>query len=90
MAARTDTLSHRTINWPETVGGERNVARHYTAVLSRDPFGVSLGACAWGRIGTKGQGRAVLFASEDEALRFARPLLRRRASATKRSGASNP
>ncbi|WP_081796376.1 WGR domain-containing protein [Croceicoccus naphthovorans] len=39
---------------------------------------------AWGRIGSRGQGRAVSFASEDEASRFTRRLLRHRSSAPKR------
>jgi predicted DNA-binding WGR domain protein len=65
---------------------ERNVARRYTVALSRDLFGASIVEFAWGRIGTKGQGRAVSFACEDEAARFARQLLRRRASAPKRIG----
>ena len=35
---------------------------------------VRIGEFAWGRIGTKGQGRAVSFACADEAARFARQL----------------
>ncbi|GEO01982.1 MULTISPECIES: WGR domain-containing protein [Sphingomonadaceae] len=42
-----------------------------------------------GRIGSHCQGRAVSFASEDEASRFALQLLRRRASAPKRIGVAH-
>jgi predicted DNA-binding WGR domain protein len=81
-----DSLTHGSFIWLEAVCAERNVARRYTVALSRDLFGASIVEFAWGRIGTKGQGRAVSFASEDEASRFARQLLRRRASAPKRIG----
>lgn len=53
---------------------------------SRDLFGASIVEFAWGRIGTKGQERAVSFDGDDEASRFASQLLRRRASAPKRIG----
>ncbi len=81
-----DSLNHGSFVWLEAVCGERNIARRYTVTLSRDLFGASIVEFAWGRIGTRGQGRAVSFASEDEASRFARQLLRRRASAPKRIG----
>ena len=81
-----DNLTHGSFIWLEAVCAERNVARRYTVALSRDLFGASIVEFSWGRIGTKGQGRAVSFASEDEASRFARQLLRRRASAPKRIG----
>lgn len=81
-----DTLTHGSVIWLEAVCRERNVARRYTVALSRDLFGASIVEFAWGRIGTKGQGRAVSFDSENEATRFARLPLRRRASAPKRIG----
>lgn len=81
-----DTLTHGSFIWLEAVCTERNVARCYTVALSRDLFGASIVEFAWGRIGTKGQGRAVSFACENEASRFARQLLHRRASAPKRIG----
>ena len=84
--ARMDTLTHGSFIWLEALCAERNIARRYTVALSRDLYGASIVEFAWGRIGTKGQGRAVSFASEDEASRFARQLLRRRASAPKRIG----
>ena len=82
-----DGLAHGSFIWLEAVCAERDVARRYAVALSRDLFGASTVAFAWGRIGTKGQGRAVSFADEDEAARFACQLLRRRASAPKRIGA---
>lgn len=81
-----DSLNNGSFVWLEAVCGERNIARRYTVALSRDLFGASIVEFAWGRIGTRGQGRAVSFASEDEASRFAHQLLRRRASAPKRIG----
>jgi len=81
-----DTLAHGSFIWLEAVCAERNVARRYTVALSRDLFGASTVEFGWGRIGTKGQRRAVSFAGEDAAARFARQLLRRRASAPKRIG----
>ena len=81
-----DSLNHGSFVWLEAVCGERNIARRYTIALSRDLFGASIVEFAWGRIGSRGQGRAVSFASEDEASRFASQLLRRRASAPKRIG----
>ncbi len=81
-----DNLTHGTFIWLEAICPERNVARRYSVALNRDLFGASIVEFARGRIGTRGQGRAVSFASEDEASRFARQLLRRRASAHKRIG----
>lgn len=86
MCQRMDSLNHCSFVWLEAVCGERNIARRYTVALSRDLFGASIVEFAWGRIGSRGQGRAVSFASEDEGSRFARQLLRRRASAPKRIG----
>ncbi|WP_230487970.1 WGR domain-containing protein [Novosphingobium sp. ES2-1] len=86
MFHRMDNLTHGSFVWLEAVCGERNIARRYTVALSQDLFGASIVDFAWGRIGSRGQGRAVSFASEDEAARFARQLLRRRASAPKRIG----
>ncbi|MCP5391144.1 MAG: WGR domain-containing protein [Sphingomonadaceae bacterium] len=84
------SLTHGSFIWLEAVCAKRNVARRYTVALSRDLFGTSIVEFAWGRIGTKGQGRAVSFACEDDAARFARQLLRRRASALERIGAPIP
>lgn len=81
-----DSLTHGSFLWLEGGCAERSVARRYTAALSRDLFSASIVEFAWGRIGTRGQGRTISFASEDQASRFARQLLRRRASAPKRIG----
>lgn len=81
-----DSMNHGGFVWLEAVWSERNIARRYTVAIDRDLFGASIVEFAWGRIGSRAQGRAVSFASEDEAARFARQLLRRRASAPKRIG----
>ena len=79
MCRRMENLTHGSFVWLEALCGERNIARRYTVALSQDLFGASIVEFAWGRIGTKGQGRAVSFADENEAARFARQLLKRRA-----------
>jgi predicted DNA-binding WGR domain protein len=61
--ARMDNLTHGSFIWLEAICAERNIARRYTVALSRDLFGASIVEFAWGRIGTKGQGRAVSFAA---------------------------
>ena len=81
-----DNLTHGSFIYLEAICAERNIARRYTVALSRDLFGASIVEFAWGRIGTKGQERAVSFDGDDEASRFASQLLRRRASAPKRIG----
>ena len=65
----------------------RNVRRDYEILRSTDLFGTPIIEWSWGRTGTRGQGRAVSFASESDALKFAHSLLRRRESARKRCGA---
>ncbi|PKP96586.1 MAG: molybdate metabolism regulator [Alphaproteobacteria bacterium HGW-Alphaproteobacteria-13] len=81
-----DNLTNGSFIWLEAICAERNVARHYAVAMSRDLFGTSIVEFAWGRIGSRGQGRVVSFTSEVEATRFARQLLRRRASARRRIG----
>jgi len=81
-----DNLTYGSFVWLEAVCAERNIARRYTVAVSQDLFGASIVEFAWGRIGTKGQGRAVSFPGADEAARFARQLLRRWAAAPKRIG----
>lgn len=76
---------HRLI-WLEAVSARRNIARRYTISISSDLFGAVIVAFAWGRIGTKGQGRVVSFESQAEADCFVQGLLRRRASARSRIG----
>ena len=72
--------------WLEAVDRERNVARRYIVALSGDLFGNVVVEFSWGRIGTRGQGRVVSFAGRADAERFVSQLLRRRASAPRRSG----
>lgn len=81
-----DKLTHGSFICLEAISAERNIARRYSVALSRDLFGASIVEFAWGRIGTKGQERAVSFNCDDEASCFASQLLRRRASAPKRIG----
>lgn len=67
---------------------ERNVARRYAIAISRDLFGAMIVDFSWGRIGRAGQGRAVSFASLEEANAFARKLIARRKGALGRIGTS--
>ncbi len=72
--------------WLEAVNAGRNIARRYTIAVSCDLFGIWIVSFSWGRIGMRGQCRTVSFAMSDEADRFVRTLLRRRASARQRIG----
>lgn len=46
----------------------RNMARFYHVEVSTDLFGTVLLSRRWGRIGTRGQGRAVAVESKDQAI----------------------
>jgi predicted DNA-binding WGR domain protein len=46
---------------------EQRVARFYALMIERDLFGTVRLVRNWGRIGTNGQERVEVFASEDEA-----------------------
>lgn len=88
-SSKRSKLSSRKVersNYPDLLGAARNVARRYTVALSRDLFGASTVEFTWGRIGTQGRRRAVSFACEDKASRFARQFLGRGASALKWTG----
>ena len=65
---------------------ERNVARRYSISISRDLFGKTIVDVSWGRIGSRGQGRAVSFSLSGDATAFAHKLLNRRKGAPKRIG----
>jgi predicted DNA-binding WGR domain protein len=70
----------------EAVSRSRNIARRYAIEASRDLFGVVIIEYGWGRIGTRGQSRIISFGRDDEAERFVRRLLVRRAGAKRRIG----
>jgi predicted DNA-binding WGR domain protein len=70
----------------EAVCRQRNIARRYIILASRDLFGSVIVEYGWGRIGTRGQRRTVSFTREDDAERFVRSRLRERASARRRIG----
>ena len=72
--------------WLEAVDARRNIARRYMITQSNDLFGHMIVEYRWGRIGARGQGRAVSFAQPEEAKRFIAKLLRRRSSSRKRIG----
>ncbi len=72
--------------WLEAIDRDRNIARRYSIAVSQDLFGTAIVAFAWGRIGTRGQSRTISFAAADDAQRFVKQLLRRRAGARKRIG----
>jgi predicted DNA-binding WGR domain protein len=70
----------------QAIDSARNIARRYAIEASADLFGHVIVDLHWGRIGTKGQGRTVSFAQAQDATRFVRQTLNRRASAKKRLG----
>ena len=71
---------------PVAIDPEANIARRWSVVVARDLFGAWLVDTAWGRIGTRGRTRRVAHASQADAEREARALLRRRATAGQRIG----
>jgi predicted DNA-binding WGR domain protein len=70
----------------QAIDSARNIARRYAIEASADLFGHIIVDLHWGRIGTKGQSRTVSFAQAQDASRFIRQTLNRRASAKKRLG----
>lgn len=64
----------------------RNIARDYSVDASVDLFGHWVVALHWGRIGTHGQSRRVIFTEQRDAARFVGSVLSRRKSAKKRIG----
>ena len=70
----------------QAIDPARNIARSYAIEASADLFGHIVVDLHWGRIGTKGQGRTISFAKAQDATRFVRQTLSRRASAKKRLG----
>lgn len=64
----------------------RNIHRRWRLHAARDLFGRVTVETAWGRIGAPGRTLTRSFAAEDEALRYVRALLRRRAGAPRRLG----
>jgi predicted DNA-binding WGR domain protein len=70
----------------QAIDPARNIARRYAIEASADLFGHIIIDLTWGRIGTKGQSRAVSFVTQRDADRFVCATLTRRASAKKRLG----
>lgn len=70
----------------EAVDRSRNIARAYLIQTSRDLFGHTIVDLRWGRIGRRGAGLTVSFASEEAARRFIQRTLAKRASAPRRIG----
>jgi predicted DNA-binding WGR domain protein len=64
----------------------RGVYRRWRLQAARDLFGRVTVQTAWGRIGAPGRTLTRSFVAEDEALRYVRALLRRRAGAPRRLG----
>ena len=64
----------------------RNCRRSYRIERVCDLFGYHLVEWCWGRTATPGRAQRATFATEEEAVRFVRGLLRRRESALKRIG----
>ena len=70
----------------QAIDPARNIARRYAIETSADLFGHIIVDLHWGRIGTKGQGRTLSFVEAQDAARFVRQTLNRRAGARKRIG----
>lgn len=70
----------------QAVDDDRNVARDYWIVATRDLFGWYVVERRWGRIGTAGRSTTNSFADEDAAFRFIATIRSRRSSATRRIG----
>jgi predicted DNA-binding WGR domain protein len=70
----------------QAIDSARNIARRYAIEASADLFGHIIVDLHWGRIGTKGQSRTLSFAQAQDATRFVRQTLNRRASAKNRLG----
>ena len=70
----------------QAIDPARNIARRYAIEASPDLFGHIIVYLHWGRIGTRGQGRTISFVKDQDAARFVRQTLSRRASAKKRIG----
>jgi predicted DNA-binding WGR domain protein len=77
----------RTEHW-QAVDDDRNVARDYWIVTTRDLFGWYVVERRWGRIGTAGRSATNSFADEGAALRFIATIRSRRSSARRRIGVS--
>lgn len=72
----------------EAVDRSRNMARAYSIQATRDLFGHTIIELQWGRVGRHGAGLTVSFACEEDAQRFIRKTLAKRASAPRRIGIS--
>jgi len=70
----------------QAIDSARNIARRYAIEASADLFGHIIVDLHCGRIGTRGQSRTLSFAQAQDAARFVRQTLNRRASAKKRLG----
>jgi predicted DNA-binding WGR domain protein len=70
----------------QAVDRSRNIARDYQIDATTDLFGHIIVELRWGRIGTRGQGRALSFAVTKDATRFVQAVLARRKRAKSRIG----
>ena len=80
----TQLIAYRCVR--EAVNSSRNIARAYRIQASRDLFAHTIVDLRWGRIGRRGAGLTVSFASEDTARRFIQRTLAKRARAPRRIG----
>jgi predicted DNA-binding WGR domain protein len=70
----------------QAIDPARNIARDYRIEATTDLFGHVIVELHWGRIGTKGQWRALSFAETKDATRFVQAVLARRKRAKSRIG----
>ncbi|WP_370059867.1 WGR domain-containing protein [Novosphingobium sp. P6W] len=68
------------------VDPSRNISRTWRICKRRDLFGWTVVEWGWGRIGSRGQSRTVVFEQPEKAVALVRRLLLRRANAERRIG----
>ena len=81
-----DDLARASVIRLQAVDEARGLRRAYAISRSTDLFGHEIVHWSWGRIGSRGQERSASFSNVEDAVRFVKSLLARRASAPRRIG----
>lgn len=68
------------------IDAARNIRRRYAIVISIDLFGAILVETHWGRIGARGQVKALSFEDRTTAYRYIASTLRRSSTSSTRTG----
>lgn len=74
-----------TIELP-AIDAARNIRRRYAIITSVDLFGAVIVETLWGRIGARGQAKALSFEDRAKADRYIASTLRRRSTSSTRIG----